>query len=112
MSHARSDLLPVVDGEGRYIGNISLPQIRDVIFDQALADLLIARDLLDSEPAYVTPDEPLGAVLQKFHDIKDEVGHMPVIAEEESPRVIGMIRQRDVVDMFRRMRSGTGGDAR
>jgi CBS domain-containing protein len=112
MSHARSDLLPVVDGEGRYIGNISLPQIRDVIFDQALADLLIARDLLDSEPAYVTPDEPLGAVLQKFHDIKDEVGHMPVIAEEESPRVIGMIRQRDVVDMFRRMRSGKGGDAR
>jgi Kef-type K+ transport system membrane component KefB len=112
MSHARSDLLPVVDGEGRYIGNISLPQIRDVIFDQALADLLIARDLLDSESVYVTPDEPLGAVLQKFHDIKDEVGHMPVIAEEESPRVIGMIRQRDVVDMFRRMRSGKGGDAR
>lgn len=105
ISHARSDILPVVDSKGHYIGNISLPRIRDVIFDQALADLLIARDLIDSESAYVTPDEPLGAVLQKFHDIKDEVGHLPVVAGEENPRVVGMIRQRDVMDMFRRIRS-------
>ena len=105
ISHARYDLLPVVDGEGNYVGNISFPRIRDVIFDQALADLLIARDMLDAEPAYVTPDESLGAVLQKFHDIRNEVGHLPVVAEGKNPRVVGMIRQRDVVDMFRRIRA-------
>lgn len=105
ISHARYDLLPVVDGEGNYIGNISFPRIRDVIFDQALADLLIAHDMLDAEPSYVTPDEPLGAVLQKFHDIRNEVGHLPVVAEGKNPRVVGMIRQRDVVDMFRRIRA-------
>jgi CBS domain-containing protein len=105
ISHARYDLLPVVDGEGNYVGNISFPRIRDVIFDQALADLLIARDMLDAEPAYVTPDEPLGAVLQKFHDIRNEVGHLPVVAEGKNPRVVGMIRQRDVMDMFRRIRA-------
>ena len=76
-----------------------------VIFDQALADLLIARDLLDYESKYVSPEEPLGAVLQKFHDIKEQSGHLPVVAEGEQRRVVGMIRQRDVVDMFRRIRS-------
>jgi len=106
ISHARFDILPVVDGDGHYIGNISLPRIRDVIFDQALADLLIARDMLDSETAYVTPDEPLGAILRRFSDIKNEVGHLPVVAEGENRRVVGMIRQRDIVDMFRRIRSG------
>jgi len=97
--------LPVVDKEGNYIGNISLPRIRDVIFDQALADLVIARDLLDFEPACVGPEEELEMVLQKFHDIKNEVGHLPVVSEGERPRVVGMVRQRDVVDMYRRIRS-------
>lgn len=104
-SHTRFDLLPVIDREGRYIGNISFPRIRDVIFDQALADLLIARDLIDSEAAFVVPDEPLGAVLEKFHIMKAEVGHLPVVADVDNPRVVGIIRQRDVVDMFRRIRS-------
>lgn len=105
VSHARFDLLPVVDKKGNYMGNISFPGIRDVIFDQTLADLVIAQDLLDYEPAYVTPEEPLGAVLQKFHDIREEIGCLPVVAEGENPRVIGMIRQRDVVDVFRRIRT-------
>jgi Kef-type K+ transport system membrane component KefB/CBS domain-containing protein len=105
VSHSRFDLLPVVDVDGHYIGNISYAGVRDVIFDPALADLLIARDLLDSEPAHVTSDEPLGAILQKFHDLKDEIGHLPVVTGGENPRVVGMIRQRDVVDMFRRIRS-------
>ena len=105
LSHSRFDLLPVVDRDGQYVGNISYSGVRDVIFDQALADLLIARDLLDSESAYVVSDEPLGAVLQKFHNLKDEIGHLPVVTDAENPHVVGMIRQRDVVDMFRRMRS-------
>jgi Kef-type K+ transport system membrane component KefB/CBS domain-containing protein len=105
VSHARYDLLPVVDRDGNYMGNISFLGIRDIIFDQALADLVIAGDLLDYESAYVVPDEPLGAVLQKFHDVKDEIGCLPVVAKGEKPRVIGMVRQRDVVDMFRRIRT-------
>jgi Kef-type K+ transport system membrane component KefB/CBS domain-containing protein len=105
ISHSRFDLLPVVDSDGKYLGNITYAGVRDVIFDPALADLLIARDLLDSEPAHVTSDEPLGAVLQKFHDLKDEIGHLPVVTGGEYPHVVGMIRQRDVVDMFRRISS-------
>ncbi len=105
ISRARHDLLPVVDRDGNYVGNISFPRIRDVIFDQALADLVIARDLLDAEPAYVTPDEPLEVVLSKFHDLKNEVGNLPVVAEGESRQVVGIVRQHDVVDVFRRARS-------
>ncbi len=105
VSHARYDLLPVVDKDGNYMGNISFPGIRDVIFDETLADLVIAQDLLDYEPTYVTPEEPLGAVLQKFHDIREEIGCLPVVVEGENRRVIGMIRQRDVVDVFRRIRT-------
>lgn len=104
ITHARYDLLPVVDGEGKYIGNISFPQIRDLIFDPALADLVIARDLLDSEPAYALPDDPLQTVLQKFHMMSDEVRHLPVLDGDEDPRVVGMIRQADVVDVIRRIR--------
>jgi CBS domain-containing protein len=105
VSHARYDLLPVLDKDGNYMGNISFPGIRDVIFDQALADLVIARDLIDYDSAYVTPEEPLGAVLEKFHNVKEEIGCLPVVAETPTPRVIGMIRQRDVVDVFRRIRT-------
>ncbi len=104
-SHTSFDLLPVVDREGRYVGNISFARIRDVIFDPALADLLIARDMIDAETAYVAPDEPLGAILQKFHSVEGEVGYLPVVVDGDDPRVIGIIRQRDVVDMFRRIRT-------
>jgi CBS domain-containing protein len=105
ISHSHYDLVPVVDKNGRYIGNISFPRIRDVIFDRAVADLVIARDLLDYDAAYVTPEEPLGSILQKFQDLKNEVGNLPVVAEGEEPRVIGMIRQQDAVDTFWRLRS-------
>jgi CBS domain-containing protein len=102
VSHARYDLLPVVDEDGNYVGNISFPGIRDVIFDQALADLVIARDLIDYQLTYVVPEEPLEAVLKKFHDIKEEIGCLPVVIKGDKPRVVGMVRQRDVVDAFRR----------
>ncbi|GAB4353039.1 MAG: cation:proton antiporter [Candidatus Abyssubacteria bacterium] len=109
-AHARYQVLPVVDTEGSYVGNISFPRIRDMIFDQTLADLVIAGDLLDAEKAYVGPDDPLGDVLQKFQNIQYEIGDLPVVLEGERPRVIGMIRQRDVVDVFRRIRSDASGE--
>lgn len=108
IAHARYDLFPVVDREGRYIGNFNFHGIRDLIFDQALADLVIARDLLDHGTGYVTPDDPLGEVLQKFHNAKQQIQSLPVVMEGERPRVVGMIRQRDVVDIFRRLRAGEG----
>lgn len=105
-SGARYDLLPVVDKQGTYVGNISFARIRNVIFDQAVADLVIARDLLDDTIAYTTPDETVESVLQKFGSISDEVGNLPVVAEGDQPQVVGMIRQRDAIDAFWRVQRG------
>ncbi|RJP23375.1 MAG: CBS domain-containing protein [Candidatus Abyssobacteria bacterium SURF_5] len=108
-SHARYDLLPVVTKEGRYIGNISFARIRDVIFDEAVADLLIARDMLDDAVVYVTPGESVDSILQKFSEMSEEVGTLPVISEGESPRVVGMVRQRDAVDAYWRAQRAKAG---
>jgi len=65
---------------------LSLREIREVLFEDSVLDLLILRDLV-SPPVSVAPDESLSEALLKF--LETGYGRIPI--EDKETGVIGML---------------------
>jgi CIC family chloride channel protein len=90
---------PVADDDGALVGILSLKQIRRVMFDESVRDLIVAEDLMGDFEA-VTLEENLYSALRKF--IKSDYGQMPVISEKEPDRVLGMLSHEDMIAAYNR----------
>jgi CIC family chloride channel protein len=90
----------LVNNEGRYIGVISLQEVRQAILDQdELSDLLVALDLATTAVPTVTVDTDLDQVMKLFgHTDQHE---LPVV-DPASGRLLGAISQRRVTEAYNR----------
>ena len=64
-SSSHQHYYPVVDKENRLTGIFSINDIRGVIFDQEIGDLVRMKDVANPDIIYTTPEEDLNAVLKK-----------------------------------------------
>jgi CIC family chloride channel protein len=96
----RSDsYFPVSDVDGKLVGILSLKNIRKVIFEDTVKDLLVAGDLMTDFEA-VRLEENLYTALSKF--IEGNYGQIPVISEKEPDRVLGMLSHEDLINAYNR----------
>ncbi|KKL46905.1 hypothetical protein LCGC14_2340880 [marine sediment metagenome] len=88
------DHFPVVDDMGKFIGTINLADVRDMIYQPALRDLVAAQDLLEDDRVTASADETLHELFEKFreHNARDLI-----ILDEDSSRMLGIVEQRDVL---------------
>jgi CIC family chloride channel protein len=80
----RVNNLYVVNAEGRFLGVVSLHDIKPYLGEPDLAQLVIARDILHENFPRLTPDQPLTAALGGFLGIVAE--RLPVVG------IDGMLR--------------------
>ncbi len=73
----RVNNLYVVDGEGKFLGVVSLHDIKPYLSEPDLAELVIARDILREDFPRVAPDQPLTEALAGFMGIVAE--RLPVV---------------------------------
>jgi CIC family chloride channel protein len=73
----RVNNLYVVDGEGRFLGVVSLHDIKPYLGEPDIAGLVIARDILREDFPRVAPDQPLTMALAGFLGIVAE--RLPVV---------------------------------
>ncbi len=94
IERSRLDHFPVVDGEKRFVGTISLADVRDIIYQPELHDLVTAQDLLEDELVTADPDETLEELFEKLtaHKARDLI-----VLEQANGRVMGIVEQRDVL---------------
>ncbi len=102
IAHSRYDRFPVIDARGRFRGIIDYSEIRDVLFDPILAQVVVAGDLAKSAPLRVRPDQTLGEALALFNEHRNAT-YIPVIDEKEPDRLLGMVSQNDILAAFRRL---------
>ena len=95
ITNTRESYFPVVDDRFRLIGILPLPDIRPVIFEESISDLLILRDLV-SPPVSVAPDDSLSDALLKF--LETGYGRIPV--EDNETGVIGMLGLEDLLARY------------
>jgi len=89
---------PVVDDAKRMVGIMSLDDIRNVMFEEGLSELVNAKDMATSEVITVTQQDNLQDALRKF-TLKN-IEEIPVVDIKNSRRVIGMLNRRDVIAVY------------
>ncbi len=96
LSHGRYDLYPVVDKNHRFLGVVSYNEIRDIIFDDEIAKLVIARELMMEEDLLLRPDQSIEDALDIFQSHDALV--LPVVEDPAGERqLVGIALRRDVV---------------
>ena len=91
-------LFPVVDDDQRLVGVLSLKNIRTVLFEDALRDLVVVRDLATA-PVGLTLDQDLYSALLAFLD--SGYSQLPVVDYREGrQRVLGLVDHQDVIAAY------------
>lgn len=104
IAHSRYDRFPVVDNQGDFVGVIDYEDIRDILFDATLSQLVVALDLVKKVALVTYPDSTLGDVLQLFNQHKD-ITYLPVVETLNPTKLVGMVSQNDVLATFRRIKN-------
>ncbi len=89
---------PVVDREGRMTGIVSINDIRAVLFEETIDQLIVARDVATPNVVRVFRNDTLREALEKMAAI--DVDELPVAYEEKPDEIVGMISKRDIVDYY------------
>jgi len=90
----------MVNDNNKYLGLISLQEVRQAILDQDdLSDLLIAADLATNTVPTVNLDSDLDQVMKLFGHT--DYRELPIL-DEESGELVGAIRQRQLTEAYNR----------
>jgi CIC family chloride channel protein len=89
---------PVVNREKRLTGIFSINDVRGVIFDQEIGDLVVMKDIATSDIIVTTPSEDLTEVLKKF--TVRNLHRLPVVKDEDHTILLGMLDRREVIEYY------------
>jgi CIC family chloride channel protein len=89
---------PVMNKENRLTGIFSINDIRAIIFDQEIGDLVVMKDIANPDIIVTSPSEDLNEVLKKF-TIRN-LHRLPVVKEEDHAILLGMLDRREVIQYY------------
>ena len=80
------------------IGIVSFQDIREIMLEDGLEDLVVMRDLAQTELIKIYPDDNLNEATQKF-GIKD-INMIPVVDPRDDQNILGILKRKDVIDAY------------
>lgn len=88
---------PVVDRAGKMTGILSITDIREVLFDDNLRELVVASDVVTSEVARVRPDS-----LETARNIMSrlQIDELPVLSQDRPDEIETMLSKQDIVNYY------------
>ncbi len=106
MAKSKSYYFPCVDAGGAMTGIISVQDIRELMLDKELADVVVAKDLTTHKVITLLPEENLNDAMEKF-SIKD-LDELPVISGGDN-KVIGMLKRKDAISAYKKATAKASG---
>jgi len=100
IEHSRYNLFPVVNEIGEFTGMISFQDIRDVLYDGIMKDLVIAKDVANPAGPFIHSKATINEALDLFE--VEKIDLLPVIDDQKTKHLIGVLTQRDVLAVFKR----------
>jgi CBS domain-containing protein len=92
----------LVNDNNLFEGIISFQEIRGLVYDESLTQLVIAKDFARHKDRFVLPDDSMEVALQTFENNK--VDCLPVVSSKEEKTLVGMVEQKDVVKIIMQKR--------
>jgi CIC family chloride channel protein len=100
----------VVDDNGNYQGSFNVHDVKEVLNEESLTGLVVAKDLLplSSSPS-VEMDSTLAQCMRKFGIYETE--DLPVVESPDSNKLMGRVSRRDIMNVYNReiLRQGSLG---
>jgi chloride channel protein, CIC family len=89
---------PVINAEGKLSGILSINDVREVLFEESLAKVVVARDVATPQVVKVFTHESLQSALDKMAQLY--VDELPVVRQDNPDKIIGMISKRDIISHY------------
>jgi CIC family chloride channel protein len=89
---------PVANAQGEMTGILSVNDIREIMFEEGLSRLVVAKDVATPNVVRVFPSDTLQDALDKMSLI--QVDELPVVKEEAPNDIIGMLAKRDIISYY------------
>lgn len=90
---------PVVDAEGKLVGIITSTDMRTKVKETDLNRPI--RDFMTPDPAVVFPGATVHDALMQM--VARNIGHLPVVDDEDARRIVGFLTRQDVLGVERRL---------
>jgi len=100
ISYSKNFYFPVLDNKGDMTGILSFSDIREVIFEEQLGDLLVAGELANKKVCSLTPQQNLSEAMEIFSQL--DVDQLPVVRGEDKLKVIGMLTRGEMMAAYNR----------
>ena len=98
MANSQQIYFPVVDWGGRVTGILSISDIREVMFEESVHHLIVAKDVATPNVVRVFGQDSLQGALDKM--VLLNVDELPVVKEEAPDEIIAMISKRDIIGYY------------
>lgn len=95
---SRHEYFPVVDEQGRMTGALTFEQLREVLFEEGLKELVVAQDIATDRGNRLVPEDTLGTAMELL--ARRDAPALPVVERVGSQRVIGLVRQDDLIAAY------------
>jgi len=91
---------PLVNSDGELTGIISVQDFMGVVFEPALMDLVVVKELATTDVITVHQDENLDQAMRKIG--YRNIEQLPVVDRETHRQLVGIISRRDMVSAYNR----------
>ncbi|MBN2331835.1 MAG: chloride channel protein [Deltaproteobacteria bacterium] len=100
LPRSRNTTFPVVDKAGLISGILSIQDIRELVYEQGLEELLVAKELATPRVVTVTAGDNLDLALKKIG--YRNIDYLPVVAVDNARQIIGMVSRQDIISAYNR----------
>jgi chloride channel protein, CIC family len=97
-SDSSQHYFPVVDINGKLTGIFSVNDVRGVLFNQEIDNVVMMKDIGTTDIIFATPSDDLNEVLKKF-TIRN-IQSIPVVKDDDHSSLIGMLDRREVIRVY------------
>lgn len=98
LSKSKFQYYPVLNSESKMTGIVSFQDIREIMLEQGLEDLVVMKDIAETELIKIFPHDSLSVATKQF-GIKD-IATIPVVDPNDDQKVLGILRRKDVIDAY------------
>lgn len=89
---------PLVDGEGMLAGIVTFQDFKEIVFEEGLGDLIVAKDISPVTLITITKNENLDTALQML-GLKN-IEQIPVVDDHNPKKIVGILSRRDILAAY------------
>lgn len=98
MTETNQQVFPVVDRNGRMTGLFSISDVREILVERDLDNLIVIKEIANEDIPSVTLDDNLTSVLRHF--TQNAIDTVPVVESDDPGKLLGMLRRNDVTRSY------------